>query len=237
MNDWPAILGVPLWGWLFVLPSLLVLFALLRKQLVGRILAPAFRVLDRLYLLSGIIAALFLILILLLIVAQMIARWSGLHFEGSTEFAGYAMAATSFFALAHALTYGAHIRVAIFLNQNRITRYWLNGFAMYVSAITATYFARYAIKTNFTSQMLNDRTQGQDQLPDWLVSVVAMFGTAPGNWGTLWAGTESGWVFTPVWLPQIVMSIGATILAIALWDHLTRLFVHGKSSIQGESIQ
>ncbi len=47
--------------------------------------------------LSGIVAAGFMILILLIIIGQMIARWLGFtFFEGSTEFAGYAMAATSF---------------------------------------------------------------------------------------------------------------------------------------------
>jgi TRAP-type C4-dicarboxylate transport system permease small subunit len=166
----------------------------------------------------------------------MIARWTGLQFEGSTEFAGYAMAATSFFALAHALTYGAHIRVSILLNISAFTKFWLNGFAMYVSAITATYFARYAVKTNFMSQVLNDRTQGQDQLPDWLISLIAMIGTAPGDWGVLWAETGTGWAYTPVWVPQIVMSIGSIILAIALWDHLIRLFVDGESSIRGETV-
>ena len=45
-------------------------------------------------------------LILLIIIAQMITRWTGIIFEGSTEFAGYAMASTSFFALAYALSKG-----------------------------------------------------------------------------------------------------------------------------------
>ena len=119
-------------------------------------------VLDRLYLASGVLAAIFMVTILLLIIAQMAARWTGITFEGSTEFAGYAMAATSFFALAHAFGRGAHIRVSILLNLNSFTRMWLDAAAMLVAAVIATYFARYAVKTNFLSEMLNDRTQGQD---------------------------------------------------------------------------
>ena len=42
------------------------------------------------------------------------------NFPGSTEYAGYAMAATSFFALAYTLTQGAHIRVSILLNLNNL---------------------------------------------------------------------------------------------------------------------
>jgi len=28
---------------------------------------------------------------------------------------------------------------------------------------------------------------------------------------------------TPLWIPEISMSVGATLLAIALWDHLLRI--------------
>ena len=57
--------------------------------------------LDGLYLSSGLLAALCLIVILLLIVAQMIARWTGEIFPGAPSYAGYFMAAASFFALAN----------------------------------------------------------------------------------------------------------------------------------------
>src|SRR6056297_1953394 len=74
------------------------------------------RVLDFIYLASGILAALCLIAILLLIVAQMVARWTGEIFPGAAQYAGYAMAAASFFAFANALNRGAHIRVSLVLN-------------------------------------------------------------------------------------------------------------------------
>ncbi|NNL18120.1 MAG: TRAP transporter small permease subunit, partial [Boseongicola sp.] len=74
------------------------------------------RGLDSLYLASGILAALCLIAILLLIVAQMVARWTGEIFPGAANYAGYAMAAASFFAFANALNRGSHIRVSLVLN-------------------------------------------------------------------------------------------------------------------------
>ena len=237
MRDWQAVLGLPLWFWLFVLPTLFAVYCALRRESAARMLRPIWGILDRIYKLSGVIAAGFMILILLLIVAQMIARWAGLVFPGGTEFAGYAMACTSFFALAYALTLGSHIRVSIFLNMNDFLRMWLDAFAMLISAITATYFARYAIKTNFLSELLNDRTQGLDQVPQWVLSIFAMFGTWPWNWGELWSKTGSEMVFTPVWLPQLAMSIGTTLLAIAIWDQLFRLLVNRESSIRGETIE
>ena len=74
------------------------------------------RALDGLYLASGIAAALCLIAILVLIVVQMLARWTGEVFPGAPDYAGYAMASASFLAFANALNRGAHIRVAIVLN-------------------------------------------------------------------------------------------------------------------------
>lgn len=237
MRDWSAWMGLPLWVWLFVLPSALVLLCALRPRAAQRLLAPVWATLDRIYLAGGAIAALFMVLILVLIVAQMVTRWSNIAFPGSTEFAGYAMAATSFFALAYTLNRGAHIRVSIFLNLTPFLHRWLDLFATLIAAITATYFARYAVKTNLFSRMLNDRTQGQDMVPEWLLSVFAMFRTPPGQWGALWAQTGGDWVYTPIWLPQLPMSIGTILLAVALWDNLTRMAATGHSRIRSEIVE
>ncbi len=237
MRDWQPFLGLPLWVWLFIFPILLAAYCLFQRETAGRILRPVWQVLDRLYFASGMIAAFFMLTILALIIAQMIARWSSVTFPGSTEYAGYAMAATSFFALSHALTKGAHIRVSIFLKWNKFTTLWLDAFAMLIAAVTATYFARYAIKTNILSDLLNDTTQGQDFIPQYVVTFFAMFGNAPTKWGQMWADTGSEWVYTPMWIPQLPMSIGTVLLAIALWDNLTRLLVNRTTSIIAEAVE
>lgn len=198
---------------------------------------PVWNILDKIYKAAGALAACFMVVILLLIIGQMVARWSDVTFHGSTEYAGYAMAATSFFALAYTLTQGGHIRVSVLLNMNQHTKLWLDATAMFISAITATYFARYAVKTNIMSEILNDRTQGQDYVPEWLLTFFAMFANWPTKWPEMWANTGSDWVFTPVWLPQLPMSIGATLLAIAIWDYLTRLLATRESHIHGEVLE
>lgn len=236
MNDWSPVLGLPLWVWLFVLPSLIALACVFAQPAMGRLLAPVQRLLDAIYLGAGILAAGFMVTILLLIVAQMISRWVGVPFHGSTELAGYAMACTSFFALAHALTRGAHIRVSIFLNMGD-TKSWLDPVALYLSAITATYFSRYAIKTNGFSKMLNDRTQGQDQIPEWVVAAAETLITPPGQWGALWADVGDGMVYTPVWIPQMAMSAGTILLAVCLWDMLCRTLLSGDNPIRGEAVE
>ena len=98
MSDWSPVMGLPLWIWLFVLPSVFGVICLIAGSRLEKILMPVWRVLDILYLASGIISACFMVGLLLLIVAQMIARWTSIALPGTTEFAGYAMAATSFFA-------------------------------------------------------------------------------------------------------------------------------------------
>ena len=237
MKDWPAILGLPLWFWLFVAPVALAAFLFFSRRRLLPALQRAWTVLDRIYLVSGVFAAVCMVCILLVIAVQMIARWTGFTFEGSTEFAGYAMAATSFFALAHALSRGAHIRVSVFLNINDFTKRWLDGFALLVAAITATYFARFAVKTNFISEMLNDRTQGQDQIPEFVVTWLTLLATSPADWPTLFERSGGGWIYTPVWVPQIVMSVGTILLALCLWDHFIRLVVTGRSAIKKEKVE
>lgn len=230
MRDWSPVMGLPLWAWLFLFPSLIGILCLIAGPKLERPLRPLWRVLDGVYFASGAIAAFFMVTILSLIVLGMVARWTGIAVPGTTEFAGYAMAATSFFALCHAMTRGAHIRVSIILNMNDFLKRWLDVFAVFGAAVIATYFARFAIKTNQFSEMLNDRTQGQDQIPQWLVSLFQLdfAGVAAG---------DSTLVYTPVWIPQLAMSIGTVLLAVALWDTLYRMLITGVNPIVSEAVE
>lgn len=126
------------------------------------------RLLDGLYFAGGMIAALALVSILAIIVAQMIARWTGVLFPGAANYAGYAMASASFFAFAHALGRGAHIRVSILLNALGRYRRWLEVWCFAIGAALAWYLARYAIKAVYWSWKLNDVSQGQDATPLWI---------------------------------------------------------------------
>ena len=88
MNDWPIYIGLPLWFWLFIFPTLIAAFCMISRQLAQRLFEPIWKVLDRIYVISGVIAAGFMVIILLLIVGQMVARWTNAIFPGGTEFAG-----------------------------------------------------------------------------------------------------------------------------------------------------
>ncbi len=167
--DWRATQAL-----LIAIPAILLVL-LLTWQATRR---PSIRkALDGLYTLGGIISALFLLAMLGIIVAQMVCRWSGIAFPGSTNYAGYCMAASSFFALAYALNAGAHIRVNLMLTAlGRHRRYgeiWCFG----IAALLATYFARYAIKATIQSEKINDISQGQDAMQLWIPQVAMCIGT------------------------------------------------------------
>lgn len=133
--------------------------------------------LDALYLSGGIASAGFLLAMLGIIVAQMVARWTGQAFPGSTSYAGYCMAASSFLALAYALNTGSHIRVNLLLTALGRHRRWGEIWCFAVAAYLATYFARYAIKATQESVRWNDISQGQDATPLWIPQIAMCVGT------------------------------------------------------------
>ncbi len=133
--------------------------------------------LDRLYFGCGVIAALFLIAIITLIVIQMLARWTGEVFSGAPDYAGYCMAAASFFAFAHALNRGAHIRVSMVLNLvGPKTRRFLETWCFAIATALGWYFVYYATKATYWSWKFNDISQGQDATPLWIPQTSMVLG-------------------------------------------------------------
>ncbi len=163
------------------------------------------RILDFLYKLGGVIAAIAMVAILSIIVLQMLARWTGNVFPGATDYAGYCMAAASFFAFAYALNHGAHIRVSLFLSALGRHRRWGELWCFAIGAVTATYLARYAVKGTYWSWKLKEISQGLDA--------------------------------TPIWIPQLAMSAGTILLAIAFWDHLIQLIFTGNHRIKSDVVE
>ncbi len=134
--------------------------------------------LDALYLACGGLAAIFLLAILAIIIAQMVCRWSGLQFPGSTAYAGYCMAASSFFALAYSLNNNAHIRVTLFISKlgkrnRRLADLWCLSVAVFLSG----YLAYYACKNVYISHLIHDISQGQDATPLWIPQLSVAIGS------------------------------------------------------------
>jgi len=126
------------------------------------------RALDRLYLYSGHAAALALLAILGLVIAQMVARWMGLLFKGGAQYAGYAMAATSFLAMAYTFNHAAHIRVSLFVQTAGRWRRAVEIWCYTLAATAGCFLAWYAVKATRLSYRINDISQGQDATPLWI---------------------------------------------------------------------
>lgn len=137
------------------------------------------RALDGLYAVSGVAAAICLVAILLLIVAQMVARWTGEIFPGAPNYAGYMMAAASFLAFASALNGGAHIRVSILLNSVPPRVKWaLEVWCFSIASATIAYFVYYAFWFVYWSWRFNEVSQAQDATRLWIPQSVMVVGGA-----------------------------------------------------------
>jgi C4-dicarboxylate transporter DctM subunit len=135
------------------------------------------KLLDRLYALSGGVAAFFLFCILLMIVIQMVARWSGIVVAGLTDIAGYCMAATSFFGLGYAMSRHSHIRVELVLSGMKSDRRTAELICTSASALIAAAFVWFAVKANYVSFVLGEKSQGQDEIYVWIPQVAMSLGT------------------------------------------------------------
>jgi TRAP-type C4-dicarboxylate transport system permease small subunit len=139
-------------------------------------MAAARRALDTLYDAAGMLGAACLVGILLVIVAQMVCRWAGIEFRGSTAYAGYLMAAASFLTFAHALNRGAHIRVSLLLTALGDRARYVEIWCFAIGTAASTFLAYYACKAVYWSYKLHDISQGMDATPIWIPQLAMAFG-------------------------------------------------------------
>lgn len=127
------------------------------------------RILDGLYLLSGILAACFLLTVFVLMLLLSGGREFGLNIPSGDDFTAWALAATSFLGLAHTFKAGDMIRVGIVLE--RLTgrrRQALEIFALVVSVAFIGFFAKNAIQMTWDSYRFGDTSTGVVAVPLWI---------------------------------------------------------------------
>ena len=133
--------------------------------------------LDKLYLSCAYFAALNLTLILVIICMQMFARWTGFTFPGATAYAGYAMANSAFFAMAHTLNRDGHIRVRILLHKLGTNKKWGELWCFIIGSGLSVSFFYYACRGLYFSYIFNDVSQSQDATPMWIPQMSMVLGT------------------------------------------------------------
>ena len=133
--------------------------------------------LDRLYTAAGALAGVSLVAIGVLVLASIITRLMGLYVAGLTAYAGYAMAAASFLALAYTFGKGGHIRVALFLDKfagraRRRAELW----CLAVGTFLAGYLAWFSVKMVRVSHQLGDVSESADATPLWIPQIAMALG-------------------------------------------------------------
>ncbi|MDP1888916.1 TRAP transporter small permease [Polaromonas sp.] len=160
-------------------------------------LSPFRRLLNFVYAGSGALAGVFLVAIALLSLMQMGARQFGFEANSYDDFAGWAMAASSFLGLAYTLRRNEHIRVALLLDRlPPKTRRAFEWLALAISTGLAAYFAWFSLDMVLTSYQLNDMSQGLVAVPLWIpqsgmaLGVLVLLLSLLDDWILLMSGHE-----------------------------------------------
>ena len=132
--------------------------------------------LDSLYRLSGALAAIGMVATLVLVTSGVVTRPLGIYLPGTDDYAGYAMAACGFFALAYTFKHGEHIRVSLLLERvGPRMRAALEWFSL--AAGTAATLAFYAVRMVLQSHEFEEISQGVDATPLWIPQLSMAIGS------------------------------------------------------------
>lgn len=121
---------------------------------------------------AAALAALFMVLLLIMVLLSIAGRTLGFYVRGTDAYAGYFMAAAGFLALAHTLKKGEHIRVTLLINAvkgrfKKAIEIWALVAAVALSAL----FAYYSVKLSINSFQFNDVSTGNDATPLWIPQI------------------------------------------------------------------
>ena len=134
--------------------------------------------LNKLYQLSGYIAAIFLILIAVFILIGISSRMFGFYIRGLAEYSGYCMAAASFFALAYTFVEGGHIRITLFLEKlSGLKKKFIEIWCLSIGSFFSGYLAFYFIKMLIVSYKFQERSEGADEILIWIPQTSVAIGS------------------------------------------------------------
>ena len=134
--------------------------------------------LNKLYQLSGYIAAIFLILIAVFILIGISSRMFGFYIRGLAEYSGYCMSAASFFALAYTFVEGGHIRITLFLEKlSGFKKKFIEIWCLSIGSFFSGYLAFYFIKMLIVSYKFQERSEGADEILIWIPQTSVAIGS------------------------------------------------------------
>ena len=136
------------------------------------------KALDFLYDAAAWLAAIAMIGVLAMVLLSIVSRQMGFNVPGTDAYAGYAMAAAGFLALAHTLKRNEHIRVTLILGRLAgRARHGLEMWALSAAVLLAGLFAFYSVRLVWVSHALNDVSTSNDATPLWIPQLTMALGT------------------------------------------------------------
>ena len=136
------------------------------------------RNLNKLYKLSGYVAAIFLIFVAVFILIGISSRIFGFYIRGLAEYSGYCMAAASFFALSYTFVEGGHIRITLFLEKlSGIKKKIFETWCLSVASFFSGYLSFYFIKMLIISYKFQERSEGADEILIWIPQTSVAIGS------------------------------------------------------------
>ena len=169
------------------------------------------RLLDRLYLTAGWLAAAAIVAICLIVTAQvtlnLLARLFGPDWSFTipsyADFAGFLLAGATFLALSHTLVEGGHIRVNLVVGRLPRPLAWAAELLALALGLAFSTFASWH-----------------------------MVGLVAESWR--YGDRSPGIIAVPLWIPQTVVTLGLVILAIAFADLLVQALLRRSPVIRDQ---
>jgi TRAP-type C4-dicarboxylate transport system permease small subunit len=137
------------------------------------------RTLDRLYRMTMLLGAIFLVAICILITLQVVGRFAGMQFGGSDDLIAWALPASASLALAETFRYNGHIRVTLLIDRADVR--WRRRSEIIVLAaavLIASYILWSVALLVWDSFRFNDLAQGLLPVPLWIPQSLLLLGFA-----------------------------------------------------------
>src|SRR3712207_2658768 len=140
-------------------------------------MAPVRRVLDAAYVAAAVLAALSLLLIFLVMMAQTGLRALGLQLPAADDVSAYLCVSTTFFALAATFKRGELIRVGMALDRlGPAARRWAELLALVLAAAMVGYIVFWTAQDTFFSWEIEELSQGTVAIPIWVPKLAMPLG-------------------------------------------------------------
>ena len=141
---------------------------------------------EKCYQCSGLLSGLCIVLITLLLLAQIVGRLFGFIVPSAEDFAGYALAASTFLGLAYTFREGGHIRVTLVIQRFSPAPRKIQETAILILSLALLCFLSYScIYMVYESYIYDDVSYGYIPVPLWIPQVPVAVGMIALNLAVL----------------------------------------------------